>query len=92
MKKTLFISSIALLSLTSCATVQTDPTLANGVKRLGGGVYSVSEMSVMFGDPALQAVRQCELDNSDLDIQGTTTKTGMASNTKYAVILFKCRK
>jgi hypothetical protein len=76
---------------TGCAGMGGDPSLAPGVQRKGGGLYSISEMDTLFGDPAERAVQQCQMDgNKKLSIVTSTTKNGMYSGTTYAVLLFRC--
>lgn len=88
MNKIVYLCALGL-ALTGCAPP--DPTLAAGVKRKGGGLYSVSEMG--FVDPATQAVRQCEMDgNKKLSIVTSTTTKGIYSGADYAVLLFRCTK
>lgn len=82
---TIFTLAALAMVVTGCAT---DPSLARGVDRKGGGIYSASEMG--FNDPAAQAVRQCQLDgNRKVSILTSTTERGI-SGTNYAVLLFRC--
>lgn len=85
------ITGALTILLTGCAPQ--DPTLAPGVKRQDTGLYSVSEMNVILGDPIAQAVQQCRMDgNKKLDIVSNTTQNGLYSGTTYAVIVFRCKK
>ena len=53
-----------------------DPTLAGGVTREGGRVYTVSELG--YWNITAQAVKQCQLDgNKKLNILTSTTERGM---------------
>jgi hypothetical protein len=87
------IIAVGTIILSGCAASQLggDSSLANGVRRLGGGMYSVSEMSLLMGDPIVAAAQQCQMDgNKKLVIAGNTTRTGVASGTVYAVTMFRC--
>ncbi|SFV81913.1 hypothetical protein MNB_SUP05-6-534 [hydrothermal vent metagenome] len=91
MKKT--ISSISavvtlaiLLFVSGCAS--TDPTLAGGVKRAGSGIYTIDGISSF--NPAVSAVRQCQIDGGTLDIMTTTQVRGMFSGNTYSKLIFKC--
>lgn len=89
MKK--FYSLLVLLTLTSCATTS-DPSLASGVKRQGGGIYSISELNLSFTFDTLisQATKQCRLDgNKRLNIMTSTYETGF-SGTRYPMLVFRC--
>ena len=75
------------LTVSGCATTS-DPSLASGVERMGGGVYSVDGMG--FKDPTRQAVRQCQIDGKQLNILTSTTKRGLYSGKTYPVLVFRC--
>lgn len=91
--KNLFII-LSVLTLTGCADVQIgggDPSLANGVERKGGGVYSVSGASIMFGDVFDQAIQQCQMDgNKKLSILAQSTRVGIYSGNTYPMLVFRC--
>jgi len=89
MKKYLLL--LTVFNLISCAT-SSDPSLAAGVKRKGGGVYSVSELGLGFSltDPTTQAVKQCQLDgNKRLVIIASTSESGFSGN-QYPMLVFRC--
>jgi hypothetical protein len=83
-KNVIFI--ISVFGLSGCVT--TDPTLASGVYRNGGGIYSVSGMG--FRDPTTQAVRQCQMDGKNISILASTTERGLYSGNNYPKIVFRC--
>ena len=87
MKAKYVISIITSALLVGCASTG-DPTLASGVYRKGGGIYSVNGMG--FRDPTRQAVKQCELDGKELVIMTSTTKRGLYSGKEYPELIFKC--
>lgn len=86
MKKIIAVSIIFVGILSGCVT--TDPSLSYGVKRHGGGVYSVDGMG--FRDPTTQAVQQCQMDGKNLNILTSTTERGLYSGKNYPKIVFKC--
>ena len=83
--------TLIVLIISGCSTIPHDPTLVPNVKRLGGDMYSVSEMNTMFGDPAELAVQQCLLDgNKKISNLTHSTRTGAYSGTIYTVLIFTC--
>ena len=76
------------LLMVGCA--KPDPTLAGGVERHGGGVYSVSELG--YWNITTQAVKQCQIDRGTLNIMTNTFERGGYSGKQYAKIIFKCDK
>lgn len=92
MYKKILLILISLSTLSGCASMR-DPSLSDGVKRKGGGIYTVSElgMSCFFGCDLTQAAAdQCKLDgNRRLVILGSTAETGF-SGTRYPQLIFRC--
>jgi len=87
MKKPIAAIVTVTIVLAGCASTR-DPSLASGVDREGGGVYSSSAMG--FNDPTRSAVRQCQMDgNKKLSILTSTTERGI-SGTNYAKLIFRC--
>lgn len=87
MKKRIIAIITISIVLAGCASTR-DPSLAPGVYREGGGVYSSSAMG--FNNPTRSAVRQCQMDgNKRLSILTSTTERGI-SGTNYAKLIFRC--
>lgn len=87
MKRPITAIVAVVIAVAGCATAR-DPSLASGVDREGGGVYSSSAMG--FNDPTRSAVRQCQIDgNKKLSILTSTTERGI-SGTNYAKLIFRC--
>lgn len=87
MKNSAILAFIITVLLTGCATMN-DPTLAFGVERAGGGVYTASAMG--FTDPTKSAVKQCQMDGKRLSILTSTTERGLVSGDSYAKLVFRC--
>jgi hypothetical protein len=91
MYKKTFLLFLAI-TFSGCASMG-DPSLSEGVKRQGGGVYSVSELGMLclFGcDLTEAAAKQCQLDgNKKLVILGSTATVGF-SGTRYPQLIFRC--
>ena len=78
-------AAIAMCALTACAT-----TPGAGVKSLGNGTYSISEMDIMTGNVAEHAAAYCSSLGQKMKVEGNTTQRGLASGTNYAVLVFRC--
>lgn len=88
MKKSVAVLFTTAITLSGCASIG-DPSLASGVSREGGGIYSATEMGL--NNPTRSAVRQCQMDgNKNLSILTSTTERGMYSGKNYAKIIFRC--
>jgi hypothetical protein len=72
------ILAFVVFGISGCAT---DPTLAFGVKREGGGVYTAGRIS--------KAVEQCQISGQKLNVMTSTSWTGI-SGREYPVIAFRC--
>lgn len=87
MKKSIAVIATVAIVLAGCASTR-DPSLASGVTREGGGVYSSDAMG--FNDPTRSAVKQCQMDgDKKLSILTSTTVRGI-SGTNYAKLIFRC--
>lgn len=90
MKTLKSIIAVAAVSLSLSACGHSDPSLANGVGRIGSGIYQASEMSGFNVDVMTQAVRQCAIEGKVPDVMATSTKEGLYSGNKYATMMFRC--
>ncbi len=91
MYKRIFLSSLIII-LSGCATNR-DASKAGGVTRQGGGIYTVSELSMgcFFGcDLTQAAVNQCRINgNKKLVLLGSSLEVGVLGN-KYPQLIFRC--
>ena len=76
------------LALGACAFMPNTP--AQGVRSLGNGLYSISEIAFFGGDVAGRAATFCSSFGQTMSIEGNTTQKGIASGDDYAVLVFRC--